>query len=876
MNLQKLQANKTLWHSNILVIALAVGSLLVQVLGMCYYITAYPIREIMGAYYDPYMIVFEVHDVGRALGVQEQDRIVAVNGQRFANVLEYRQNINHQRVGSEVVLTVQRGTETLDLPPIVLRYKKVDISFVVRNLAAFSFLVIGTLVGWNRLQNKVLRLFFFTTVALGLYFALLHSEVNALLYLQIVALTLAPGLVIHFFLSFPEERWLARTRWWPLLYLPSLGLMAFTGGAFYRAIQAGTGLFLAPLYLLLRDSIDFGYLVISAIFGLASMGYVYATAPNPILKRQIRWILWGLGCAVVTSIIDMVLTALHIQTWEVYNLLLLGLIPLPISVAFAILRYRLLDVELVISRSVIYGLLTAFLGALYLLLISFLSIILGIAAGSSSYTLVVFFSALFIGMLANPIRAKLQAIIDHAFFRQQVDYQRALIQWSEKLSTSIRFTDLAQLLLQEVPQQMMLERAWCLVLNEEEMRLEPLPAPGSPLDLASAGPGRPVRSVTDGIEPVDRPPSGGDDLSISVHSAIVAHLGKPDRVILLGGESGEHSALLEDIPSSWREAGVQIALPLINGGKLLGIYLLGAKRSGDLYQRYELDLLRTVANQAATSIANARLYEKVRVFSQHLEEQVRERTQELRDFVSTVYHELCTPITTIQGYISLLLDCQVGPLTGNQQRFLESARVSVERLMRLVGDLSDISRIETGRLTIYPEPISLLQAVEETVNSLIPTIESKGLQVQIALSSDTATVRGDPQRVVQILTNLLSNACRYTPAGGRITIASSRRDGVAEITVSDTGIGIRKDEIDRIFDRFYRSDDPLVQGQSGTGLGLAITKSLVELHGGRVWVKSELGKGSTFGFTLPLATRGVTAQADTAKRLAVPEMADVS
>jgi two-component system phosphate regulon sensor histidine kinase PhoR len=170
-----------------------------------------------------------------------------------------------------------------------------------------------------------------------------------------------------------------------------------------------------------------------------------------------------------------------------------------------------------------------------------------------------------------------------------------------------------------------------------------------------------------------------------------------------------------------------------------------------------------------------------------------------------------------------------------------------------VEDLSDISKIEDGRLVIHPAPLDLERIVRETVNSLVSTIEEKGLRIEIALAPDIPAVLGDPQRVGQIFTNLVSNACRYTPAGGQITIASNRVNGTAEMIVQDTGIGIREDDLERIFERFYRSDDPLVQEHSGTGLGLAIAKSLVELHGGQLWVKSKVGEGSSFGFTLPVA-----------------------
>jgi len=146
--------------------------------------------------------------------------------------------------------------------------------------------------------------------------------------------------------------------------------------------------------------------------------------------------------------------------------------------------------------------------------------------------------------------------------------------------------------------------------------------------------------------------------------------------------------------------------------------------------------------------------------------------------------------------------------------------------------------------------------VAETLYDLSEIIEEKGLHVETDLEPEAARVVGDQQRVLQILANLVGNACRYTPAGGQIKIASSRVDDLAQITVCDNGIGVREEEQDRIFERFYRSDDPLVQQQPGTGLGLAIAKSLAELHGGRLWMHSELSQGSTFGFTLPLAPQG--------------------
>jgi two-component system NtrC family sensor kinase len=301
-----------------------------------------------------------------------------------------------------------------------------------------------------------------------------------------------------------------------------------------------------------------------------------------------------------------------------------------------------------------------------------------------------------------------------------------------------------------------------------------------------------------------------------------------------------------------------LSVPLLAKSQPIGVLSVANRTQNRPFTANNEAMLQTLADYAAIAITNARLYREIHAFSQELEEKVRERTLELRNSVSTVYHELNNPITAIGGYAALLLDTKAGPLNTEQTRFLGRIRSNVERLVRLVDDLSDVSKIEDGRLTLEPKPLNLKQVVEETINSLSSLITEKGLQVDITLAPDSSPVMGDPQRVAQILTNLVSNACRYTPAGGQIIITSSQGNGTAELTVRDSGIGIRPNELDRIFERFYRSDDPLVQDQPGTGLGLAITKSLVELHGGELWVKSVVGKGSTFGFTLPLAHHGAS------------------
>lgn len=948
------------WPRNLFTL-LAVAALIAQALCFYYEANRRTIHSTAGINIDLHLTITPLTEAGgpgtglaERIGIREGDRILQLDGQPVSNVPEYRRVLNRYKKGSMLTLTVERDGETLELPPVRVETMPLDVSVLLRYLAGLGFLVVGTLVVLVGPEELAARLFFLAALFLGLYVALMQSRVTALIFVQTLALTLAPAATIHFFLSFPQERALARSRWVLLLYVPSLVLMGLILSAYQSAVQAGTGLYYAPRYTLLSDQIGFGYLLFSGIFGLLVMGHVYTTTSQPIQRRQLKWIILGLLGAMVAAAIDMALTLSGEHSTQAFRWLLLGFLPIPITFAFAILRYRLWDVDLVLNRSVVYALVTATLVAVYLLLVSGLSTALGIAAGgqeysvgSSAYTVVLFVSALLIGLLVNPLRSRIQAVIDRIFFRQQVDHQAALARWSEELSTSLRFADLARLLLQEVPEWLQIDGAWLLVLDESENCLEILPF----LKEDSAAPLTPAKGIRLGSAGRGELAVDQDlltDLSIPVHSAWAARLSRPGLALLIQEQSSVasladaappvdewtkdddgHVVGLNSVLARWKQAGVGLALPLVSGDHagedsrlertgLVGIYLLGCKLSGDVYQRQEIEFLRTLSNQAAIAIANSRLYEQLNGLSQELELKVQERTKELRDFVSVVYHELSTPITSIRGYTDLLVD-HAGrkysvvepprrgstqpadslkgtdrehsvedprPLAGFSTKhvgYLRTIQRNVSRLMQLVGDLSDVSKIDDGRLTIHPEALDLRQTVSETLGSLAGIIDEKGLQVTVSIPSDIRRVHGDRYRVVQILTNLMGNACRYTPAGGRITIAATQIDddaspaaestrldalpvsgeapaGWVEVTVTDTGIGIHKGDLEHIFERFYRSEDPLVQEQSGTGLGLSITKSLVELHGGHLWVNSVVGKGSTFGFSLPLEAGSARAQ----------------
>lgn len=221
------------------------------------------------------------------------------------------------------------------------------------------------------------------------------------------------------------------------------------------------------------------------------------------------------------------------------------------------------------------------------------------------------------------------------------------------------------------------------------------------------------------------------------------------------------------------------------------------------------------------------------------------------EFISTVSHELRTPMTAIKGYTDLIYGGAVGPLNDNQKHFLNVIKNNTDRLIALINDLLDISRIETGRVRFEPAPVKLGEIVADVVEAMAAHAEERGLALAYEVDAGLPEVMGDRDRLYQVLTNLVGNAINYTPEGS-VTVEVANVGMAVQISVRDTGIGIKAEDVGRIFDRFYRADDPIVQEASGTGLGLPIVKMFVEMHGGRVWVDSEKGKGSAFTFILPV------------------------
>lgn len=222
------------------------------------------------------------------------------------------------------------------------------------------------------------------------------------------------------------------------------------------------------------------------------------------------------------------------------------------------------------------------------------------------------------------------------------------------------------------------------------------------------------------------------------------------------------------------------------------------------------------------------------------------------EFIATVSHELRTPMTAVKGALGLLLGGAAGPVTEEQRELLTVAHQNTDRLIRLINDILDLSRIEAGHLELRRVPVQVNDVVAAAVREMEGVRQQRGLELHLHLSPNLPEVEADPDRVGQVLINLLGNAYKFTEPGGRVTVRTLAAGDEVRVQVADTGPGIPPDQLERIFERFQRAPGAATRRAGGTGLGLAIARAIVQGHGGRIWAESAPGQGATFTFTLPV------------------------
>jgi signal transduction histidine kinase len=290
-----------------------------------------------------------------------------------------------------------------------------------------------------------------------------------------------------------------------------------------------------------------------------------------------------------------------------------------------------------------------------------------------------------------------------------------------------------------------------------------------------------------------------------------------------------------------------LAVPLLREDRIIGGLVVRRKSTGE-FRPEVIELLKTFATQSVLAIQNARLFREIEEKSKQIEAANRHKSE----FLANMSHELRTPLNAIIGFSEVLGERLFGELNEKQAEYTDDILSSGRHLLSLINEILDLSKVEAGRMELELAAFDLPLAIDNARTFVRERAAKHGINLDVTVDERLGDFVGDERKIKQVLLNLLSNAVKFTPEGGRIGIKARQADGSVEIAVSDTGIGIAPEDQPKIFEEFRQVGSDYAHKVEGTGLGLTLAKKFVELHGGRIWVESEVGKGSRFIFTLPI------------------------
>jgi signal transduction histidine kinase len=623
--------------------------------------------------------------------------------------------------------------------------------------------------------------------------------------------------VLDFIANFPKENAFSKSAVWkvetaatlvmlPIVLLPGF-VSSISGGSFTGTINTS---YLYNLYII--------YVVYSFslfVFMLWKQNHMARLFQQ---KQQIHLISWGVGLYAVLSLTSNVLIPAVYDSWSssrfgpAATLLFLGV------VAYSIVKHRLFNIRPVIARSAAYALTLGLITAVFSVLVFGFVGIVRDTRFSTTFQRVFYVTLTVILILVYPpLKRFFDKQTNKLFYRDFYDPQMVIDRLSSLLVGTVEVKKIevgSARILADTLRPMLVK---FLLFSEQSGEIDPLLH-----ELANR---------------------------------------KRDVIVFDELESQSHSGLQEKMS----KRNIAVAAKLKTPHEDLGFMLLGFKQSGGLYTDDDLGLIGIVADEIAISLQNAIHFEEIQRFNVTLQEKIDDATKQLRhansrlkqldqtkdEFISMASHQLRTPLTTIKGYLSMVLEGDVGPVTKNEKQMIQQAFDSAERMVFLIGDLLNVSRLQSGKFVIDNKPTDLIKMVKTEVEQLKDTAEHHGLKLICNTPDKLPLFNLDDTKIRQVVMNFMDNAIYYTPAGGTITVNLEANPDTISYTVVDTGLGVPKEEQHHLFTKFYRAGNARKMRPDGTGLGLFMAKKVIVAQGGAIIFKSEEGKGSTFGFSFP-------------------------
>ena len=617
----------------------------------------------------------------------------------------------------------------------------------------------------------------------------------------------------------------------------------------------------------------FLFYFIGFFIGGLTRGWIKYRKTYGIAKKQLLYVVMSVSIAGFFGMLfNLFLPSPFLKSWQLIWLGPLFTSLIVLAIAYAIIRYRLMDIRVAVKRSTIFSGIVIAVTASYALT----AFLLGLVIFGGVYTLKAqFIIGLIVAVLVafgfRPLYEWLKRTTDAYLFKGDYKPQKLLADISDVLSRTLDLDRVIKTLREKIISTLRVGEMEVVVLEENEIN-QGQPSQSRPLQGRDFQ-GSPLKNYSDSHES-DSHGIVSSSSSATPHNdrfkKFIDYFKKQRDVLVLeelqrryaDRTKFDKSFLLIKEMEKFKTA---LMVPLFLKDKLVGLFLLSAKKSGDMFTNEDIKTLETIASQAAIAIENSRLYEEMKDFSKTLQKEVDKQTKTLKEanikleqldkakseFISIASHQLRTPLSVIKGYVSMMLEGLWGEVSPEQKRHLEMVYLSNERLIKLIEDLLMVSRIEAGRLEFNFQMISLSDIAESVVNELKSLADKKGLYLNYEKPKTALPkVKADPLKIRQVVMNLIDNAIHYTEKGGATVRLKQEKDKII-LSIKDTGVGIPEKEKLTLFEKFSRGKEISKLHTEGTGLGLYLAAKLVNAHNGKIWAESEgEDKGSTFYFEL--------------------------
>jgi signal transduction histidine kinase len=627
---------------------------------------------------------------------------------------------------------------------------------------------------------------------------------------RIVSLVVLPTLMLHVGLTFPR-RWAILDRWrWLMPAVAMVGLV-IASWYFWTWLmwleQAGSW---SAIDLPRRLS----SLFLALVFGSGCLGIILGQRSTQEERKReaVKWVLFGIAMGgtpyVFLHALPLAVTGAPLVSLSVARIFS---IVIPLTFSLAVVRYKFLDVDIIIRRSLIYVALTSILVGFYVLVGIFLGRRVE-EAWPATGPFVPIVATLGSALLFAPTRRGISLVIDRVFFKIRYTHGQALNAFQARLRGTTDQQQAADSLARFL-KRTLYPRGIAVALRHDD------------------------KVFVSGDWPDDQSPE------LKLHG--------DERVVALPATTARPEIEAEDFPRRLRDAGFVLAHELRAEGHRIGAVALGEKRTGRSYVGEDLDLLAAVTRETALRVQRMNLEQDFVdevVARHHMEEMSRFRTQ----FFAQFAHDLRSPLTSINWGARNLLDGVVGPVTPQQTSYLEGIETSARQLVRLVNNLLEVTRLESGMPEVEFETVDLTRVVDESMSKLRATAATNEIDV-LATSPDSALVDGNAEKMLEIVDNLIENAIRYSPPGSTVNITLETRGNRIALTVEDEGPGLAPEDIDSIFEPYRQGKPSPHSSQHGFGLGLFVVKSWTERMDGQVSAGNHPDGGAVFTLDFPAA-----------------------